>query len=68
MKKLKNNLLQIQEDLNRSKLKLLEPEEKLEICKRISGDVTLLDSHINERDELNEAIEIKKRMMQKSGK
>lgn len=47
---------------------LSEPEEKLSICKSITGDIILLDNYINEKDNLNQMIEIKKRQMLKAGK
>lgn len=68
MEKNESDLQKLEQNLENLKLVLLEPEEKLNVYKLIVGDISLLDSHINQRDNLIKLIESKKREMLKAGK
>lgn len=56
------------EDLNDLRMSLSEPEEKLKICKLVSGDVALWDNFASELSSLNRTINSQKREMSQSGK
>lgn len=68
VEKIKNHLQDSEQNLETLRLILSEPEEKLCIYKSIVGDVILLDSYMNQRDNLTQTIETKKREMARAGK
>ncbi|KAJ8687829.1 hypothetical protein QAD02_023623 [Eretmocerus hayati] len=63
-----NKIAKCQIQLEDAKMVLLEPEEKLAICKSIIGDLALLDSHMNEKDSLSTQIETIECKMRQGGK
>lgn len=68
VEQIKSDIEKSTEELENLEIGSSVPEEKLNIHKKIFGDLILLDSHTLERDSLSQLIKKKEYEMQKAGK